>query len=192
MSTTDTKPADQTADQEGWKELISEISSNFKEQWYDPRFVIYFFIFIVLIGGFGIWIEAINIPDQEAGKYKGLKTALITFSLALSAATIADLFLHEPDRTLVKQIGKTLRFACLTLGLLLVITNSILLFSGDSLGHIILSCLTVFSTLLLWWNINSYNPTLNSNLVSFDPNATLGDTEKVSNSSAKSNKIYKF
>ena len=160
-----------------WKDLREEIQLNINGPWKDPTFVIYFFAFIVTIGGFGIWIEVYKNIATSNNDISSLMKSLLTFSLALSSATLADLFLHDPsNREYGRPISKNGRFVFQAAGLLLMGSNCLLLFADVSWTHMITSWLVTFLTLLLWWNTNSYNP----RLANIDANLALGSKEGVS------------
>lgn len=71
-----------------WNELFSEIKRRFSEPWYEPYFVFYLLVVVILIGGSGViasFIEAINTQDWD-----GFTKSLGTYYFAIIGSALVE------------------------------------------------------------------------------------------------------
>lgn len=132
-----------------WNSLGGTIKHRFKEPCARPEFIIYFLFFICLMGALGQWIELFQSNGGER-----FWISLATFALTLGSVSVADAQLSENKE--VKYV-KTLALLYIVFYIILV-AFAILTFLRQ--GIVYFSVLSVLFGLILWWQVNSNNPSL--------------------------------
>jgi hypothetical protein len=109
---------------------------------------------VVLMGGWGIWIEIIKWSYFDEDGTKGIRTAIHTYFPALAFTATMQLIMVEGDKKYLRSFGWALGIILLIASLfLLILTNK--LSDGISFwGGIFFSTLAV----LVWWIANGMEP----------------------------------
>jgi hypothetical protein len=170
-----------------WYFFVREIFLRFYLPFGSVRFVFYFLVIVLGIGGIGAWILYFNNEVIYQFYY-----SLATFSLTLAAATFADV-------TLIKNNGNSedyfsgdlpeivvfpyncifiIIFICAVVGLLLcgfdlATTNA----KFDKDTGVFFSKVSFFLSLFFWWQVNSKNPKLLK--TELDPQNPYGDSDQI-------------
>lgn len=172
---------------EDWFIFLREILHRFYAPFGSVRFVFYFLVIVLGVGGIGAWIVFFKNSSSHQFYY-----SLATFSLTLAAATFADV-------TLIKNNGDTddffsddlpeivvfpyncifiIIFVCSVVGLLLCgfdleVSNA----KFDKNTGVLLSKISFCLSLFFWWQVNSKNPKLQK--TDIQPENTYGDSDQI-------------
>jgi hypothetical protein len=142
-----------------WRTLLGNLLKRQFKPLFDPIFVLYFFIFIIGIGAAGVWLEYFEYQQLEETTIEArnaLLFALATYSIVLSAASLAELFLRNSEEQ-DEVLDKDIRFAHLCLGVVAVIGSLSTFFDQSAYSFEIQLSATALS-LILWWQVNFNNP----------------------------------
>ena len=105
--------------------LRQELARRTYKPWKQVTFVFYFFSAIVLFGGFGIWVELVelNLLSENADSYDGLYRAIATFYPALIGSASFHLLLIATGTSnrIMTAFGATVLLFAFVIAILLAI-----------------------------------------------------------------------
>jgi hypothetical protein len=160
-----------------WSKLCRELITRCTKPIGQPTFVIYFLVFIVLIGALGVLIKLGKIITSGATPQDHLSLAqdLSTYLFALIAASLVDLLFSESAEM------PSLKMFALSLFVVGVIFGVISQFSTSPVLAIPSALIGTLLALFLWW-IANYD---NAKLIEPEPDARDaigGDTTQIAGS----------
>jgi O-antigen/teichoic acid export membrane protein len=138
-----------------------------------PSFVLYFIVAVVIIGGAGVWLELHKFlylahpPAQpSSSSLDALRTALLTFSLALAGSSCMQIVLADQNKSMRATA------VCLLTGLVAV---ALWVFPANISDGSAVSVGVIGSLLALWtwWIANALQPDFRDN----DIDAPVGRTD---------------
>jgi hypothetical protein len=157
-----------------WRKLFKLLVKSIFTPLQHPVFVFYFIFFIVGIGGTGIWNEIVKKSPatvSTGSQQIALLLSLATYSLTLSAASLAELYLSKDSQD--EPIDQDTRFMYLCFALI-PIAGSLITLCKQSIETQSTQIIATLSALLLWWLINANNDRFKSPT---NPDAVFGVTK---------------
>ncbi len=140
-----------------WKKLIGILVTNLTTPFQHPVFVFYFTFFILGIGGTGVWFEMLNDSTSQVTqetRQTSILFAIATYSLTLSAASLAELYLPKKEGS--ETIKPETKFIYLCFAIIPIAGSLYTLYRGPT-DYQSIQVSTSLSALLLWWMIYSNN-----------------------------------
>ena len=136
--------------------LRQELARKTCQPWTQVTFVLYFFSAIVVFGGFGIWVEVVELNLLEnADSYDRLYRAIATFYPALIGSASFHLLLIAAGQS--DRIMTAFGFAVLSFALLFAILLSIFHYQYPIARFFGVTLLAIFS-IWLWSIADADNP----------------------------------
>jgi hypothetical protein len=156
----------------GWRSLGKQIRRRLIDPCANPNFIFYFFLFVVVLSGVGLWITVIryftSAPNAANDAARNVFENAATYSLAISMTALADIILAK---------GVLNSFKMCNFGFMVIVSICFAIsfamppagfytpaWAATSLGIVI--------CWVQWWMINAGNPTLEDD--PYDPSDVTG------------------
>lgn len=136
------------------QKLASELKNRFAMPIGQVSFWVALVMGVIIMGGWGIWVEIIKWSYFEEDGTKGIRTAIHTYFPALACTATMQLIMVENDKKYLRSFGWALGVILLVASLLLLVLTSKLSDGASFFWGALFSILAV----LVWWVANGHEP----------------------------------
>jgi hypothetical protein len=153
-----------------WRELLLDIWNRSLVPWLRPKFVLYFFFVMVLLGGLGVWVPLLaetplahawaaatcSLPSSEC-TFTTLHIQSLEVLSHLAAALLAVVAAAFADAILEPEANGSFRMFAFSIFALTVFLGVITLFSAPCKQAYFCGITGAALSLFLWWIVNARN-----------------------------------
>ena len=143
-----------------WQELYGVLKGRFLRPWKHPTFVMYFFLIIVFVGGFGLLVPIVSCYAvgslKEAELHKTMVIAAYTYFIAIAATAAVDLILSYRHRKYLLMFFAFVSVVVFFCAVLAAIHSA----RGNLLCATVPAVIGYVLSLFLWWVGNADNANL--------------------------------